>query len=85
MVRGLLFVVCVLLVGGLRCSADRSVALAICCSGSISAAIQWQQYVHPEQNVDFEIKNGVYGRKPGMAASCGRSSRRCRPIPSSTW
>ena len=23
----------------------------------------WQQYVHPEQNVDFEIKNGAYEAK----------------------
>ncbi|MBI1257449.1 MAG: hypothetical protein GC204_08255 [Chloroflexi bacterium] len=65
MVKGLLVLsVCVLALVG--CAAQPSQQVVV---GDLLQRVDfgpssiWQEYVHPEQNVDFEIKNGAYEAK----------------------
>ncbi len=64
MIRGLL-VACVLLLAA-ACAATPTEQFAL---GDVlqrvdfSQSYMWQQYVHPEQNVDFEIQDGMYRAK----------------------
>lgn len=60
-VRGLLCLMLALLFAGCATlPAEKIVLGKVIKRVDFSQPYQWEQYVHPEQNVDFEIKNGFY-------------------------
>lgn len=65
MVRGLLLLsVCVLVIAGCASQPTEQVVVGdLLQRVDFSQSYMWQQYVHPEQKVDFEIKNGEYEAK----------------------
>ncbi len=59
--RGLLCLVLALLIAGCGAQPTERLVLGDTIKRvDFSQSYQWEQYVHPEQNVDFEIKNGFY-------------------------
>ena len=64
MIRGLLLGLAALVSAGCAANPTERFALGdVLQRIDFSQSFMWQQYVHPEQNVDFEIKNGDYEAK----------------------
>ena len=64
MIRGLLLAGVIFVIAGCASSPTARYALGDEVQRvDFSKSFMWQQYVHPEQNVDFEIKDGAYEAK----------------------
>ena len=65
MIRGLLLLcVCVMVIAGCSSKPTEQVVVGdLIQRVDFDALSIWQEYVHPEQNVDFEIKDGAYEAK----------------------